>query len=231
MFWQEDEDKTPPWQAPEEILDLSFAIRCKHLPQDHNWALATAIKEHLPWIGEDHYSGIHSIHVAADANGWLRPEDGSEQLLIPSRRTRLLLRITKEKLEDAQQLSGKTLDVAGHRLTVGAAKEKPLQHAAVLFARYVLADENQTEDDFLQRMANEIQTHFDFKVRKMMCGRSHYLQTPDGPQSQQFTRHLMIADLNHDVSLRLQQLGLAGGKAFGCGLFLPHKEIKALKKV
>lgn len=228
MFWQEDEDKTLPWQAPDDILDLSFAIRCKQLPQDHGWALATAIKEYLPWIGEDRCSGIHSIHVAADANGWHRPEDGSEQLLIPSRRTRLLLRVTKEQLADTKQLSGKTLDIAGHALTVGDAREKPLQHAAVIFARYVLADENETEDEFLQRMATEIKTRFACKVRKMMCGKSHYLQTPNGPQ---FTRHLMIADLDNQSSVRMQQYGLGGGRIFGCGLFLPHKGIKSLHKL
>ncbi len=226
MFWQEDEDKTLQWQAPDDILDLSFAIRCKQLPQDHNWALATAVREYLPWIGQDRCSGIHSIHVAADANGWFRPEDGSEQLLIPSRRTRLLLRISKSQLAEAEQLSGRTLDIDGYPLTVGSAKEKPFQSAAVIFARYVLANANEAEDDFLQRMAVEIKAIADFNVRKMMCGKNHYLQTPDGLQ---FTRHLMIADLNNDASIRLQQYGLGKGKAFGCGLFLPHKGITALK--
>lgn len=226
MFWQEDENKTLPWQAPDDILDLSFAIQCKQLPQEHGWPLAAAIREHLPWIGEDRCSGIHSIHVAADANGWRRPEDGSGQLLVPSRRTRLLIRLSKDQLPDAQQLSGKTLDIAGYPLTIGSVKEKPFQNAAVVFARYVLADENEAEDDFLQRMAAEIKIITDFNVRKMMCGRSHYLKTPDGPQ---FTRHLMIADLNNDASLRMQQYGLGDGKAFGCGLFLPHKGIQTLK--
>ncbi len=226
MFWQEDEDKTLPWEAPDDILDISFTIRCKYLPQDHNWALATAIQAHLPWIGQDRCSGIHSIHVAADANGWHRPEDGSGQLLIPSRRTRLILRVTQQQLPAAQQLSGSTLDIAGYELTLGPSRTRPLQNAAVVFARYVLADEHEAETAFLERIAADIQTSAQFEVKKMLCGKSHYLHTPNGPR---FARHLMIADLDNEASVHVQQYGLGTDKALGCGLFLPHKGIKTLK--
>lgn len=226
MFWQEDEDKTLPWQAPDDILDVSFAINCRQLPQDHNWALSEAIREYLPWIGKDRSSGVHSIHVAGDANGWLRPEDNSDQLLIPSKRTRMMLRIPKKRLPDTLELAGKTLDIDGYSIAVGKGKEKPFLNASVIFARYVLSAPSEAEDSFLQRMADEIKVVADFKVKKMMCGKSHYLSTPHGSQ---FTRHLMIADLENDPSIRLQQYGLGDGREFGCGLFLPHKGIKTLK--
>ncbi|MEB4593351.1 type I-MYXAN CRISPR-associated protein Cas6/Cmx6 [Candidatus Thiothrix sp. Deng01] len=226
MFWQEDEDKTLPYQAPDDILDLSFSIQCKRLPLDHAWALSQAIRSALPWFHEESATGIHTIHVAESGNGWLRPDDAEHQMLLPSRRTRMALRIPKQRLADTQKLTGKTLDIDGYPLTVGDAKEKPLLNAAVIFARYVLSDAEEQEPDFLQRMAKEIHTTTDVKVKKMMCGKSNAINTPDGVL---FTRHLMVADLDSAPSIRLQQYGLGGGRKLGCGLFLPHKSIKTLK--
>lgn len=226
MFWQEDEDKTLPFSAPDDVLDLSFAISCKQLPHDHAWALYKAVEKVLPWFGDDAVSGVHPIHVAESSNGWMRPEDDDEQLLIPSRRTRMIIRIPKVRLDDAQELTGTTLDIDGYPLTVGKPKEKPLANASVIFSRYVLSDKAEEENDFLQRMADEIQDIADFKVKKMLCGKSHWVKTD---ADSVYVRHLMIADLDNDPSIRLQQYGLGGGRKFGCGLFIPHKGIKTIK--
>ncbi|MFZ1345202.1 type I-MYXAN CRISPR-associated protein Cas6/Cmx6 [Thiothrix eikelboomii] len=225
MFWQEDEDKTLPYQASDEVLDLSFALHCKQLPIDHAWDLSVAVRAALPWLDTEPLAGVHTIHVAESGNGWLRPEDQSG-LLIPSRRTRLELRLPKHRLTAAKALSGQTLSWADYQLVVGEAKEKPFSNAAVLFARYVLSSETETEEQFLQRMAAEVQQLTQFKVKKMLCGRSHHLQTPDGKR---LTRHLMLADLDNATSIRLQQIGLGAGRQFGCGLLMPHKGIKTLK--
>ena len=226
MFWQEDEDKTLPRSVPDDVVDVSFRIRCKQLPPDHAHALSEAVRVYLPWIGTDRFSGVHSIHVAGSANGWQRPEDNASQLLMLSRRTRMMLRIPKECLDEALALSGKVLDISNYPLAVEQGKEKPLQNAAVIFSRYVLSDENESENDFLNRIALEIKAIADFNVKKMLCGKTHYLSTPQGKQ---LARHLMIADLDSEVSIRIQQYGLGTGRDFGCGLFLPHKGIKTLK--
>jgi CRISPR-associated protein Cas6 len=225
MFWQEDEDKTLPYQAPDEVLDLSFAIRCKQLPIDHAWLLYSAIQTNLPWFADEPLAGLHTIHVAESGNGWLRPENNAG-LLIPSKRTRLELRLPKQRLEQAKALSGQTLRLGDYPIEVGEAKEKAFSNAAVLFARAVLSAENESEEQFLQRMANEVFALTQFKVKKMLCGLSHYVMTAE---AQQLTRHLMLADLDSDTSIRLQQVGLGEGRHYGCGLFLPHKSIKTLK--
>jgi CRISPR-associated protein Cas6 len=225
MFWQEDEDTPQAVQAANEILDLSFAMSCKQLPIDHAWDLSAAIHSVLPWLAAEPFAGVHTIHVAESGNGWLRPED-QQGLLIPSRRTRLELRLPQHRVAAANMLSGQTLSWGNYALTVGEAKEKHFSNAPVLFARYVLSSETETEAQFLQRMAAEIQQLTQFKIKKMLCGRSHYLQTP---HSHYLTRHLMLADLDHASSLCLQQIGLGEGRQFGCGLLLPHKGIKTLK--
>ncbi len=227
MFWEEDEDKTLPYTIPDDVVDINFAIKCKTLPLNHAWALAREIHKALPWMKEEATAGIHQIHVAESNNGWLRPEDDEEgALLYPSRRTKLSLRIPSDKFKDAQQLSGKTLNIDGHELTLGKSRKKELSNASVIFARYVTSSEDESENDFLQRIHAEIQAITDFKVKKMLCGKSHTINTPDGKL---FTRHLMIADLDSDPSIKIQQQGLGEHRELGCGLFLPHKGIKTLK--
>jgi len=50
------------------------------------------------------------------------------------------------------------------------------------------------------------------------------------PDGSIFTRSLMVADLEPEQSVRLQQIGLGEGRTIGCGLFIPHKGIKAVKE-
>jgi hypothetical protein len=38
----------------------------------------------------------------------------------------------------------------------------------------------------------------------------------------------MIADLTSQDSITLQEQGLGEGRKIGCGLFVPHKDIKAV---
>jgi hypothetical protein len=41
---------------------------------------------------------------------------------------------------------------------------------------------------------------------------------------------LMIADLEIEESVRLQQSGLGPYRHLGCGVFIPHKDINEIKK-
>ena len=227
MFWQEDEDKSLPYQIPDDIIDLSFGIRCKALPLDHAWSLAQAIHSHLPWLISEKTAGIHQIHVAESNNGWMRPEDNEEgALLYPSRRTKMTLRIPINKLEETtQSLEGKELIIDNHPLLLSKAKKKELTNDSVIFSRYVVSTTDEDENQFLGRIAKEIKLISNFEVKKMLCGKTHSIKTPT---ENIFTRHLMIADLDSDSSIKIQQLGLGNSKELGCGLFLPHKGIKSL---
>lgn len=226
MFWEEEEDKTLPYQAADDVLDLSFATNCKELPIDHAWALSQAICRELPWFENEKFAGIHQIHVAESGNGWERPDNCDEQTLRPSHRTKLILRIPKERLNDTEVLIGKTISINGYPLTIKKPRKKPLVHASVVFSRNVLSSKDEDENNFLSRMADEVGSITGEKVKKMMCGKTYSLRTPDEIL---LTRHLMIAEQTSDASIKLQQYGLGEGRVMGCGLFLPHKGIKSLK--
>jgi CRISPR-associated protein Cas6 len=225
MFWEEDEDKTLPYEASEDVIDLVFSIKCKTLPLNHAWALSREIFRLLPWFEDTPSAGIHQIHVAESNNGWMRPEDDEDALLYPSRRTKMTLRIPIDELEATEKLIGSILNIDGHLLEIKSAKKKVFTNTSVIFSRYVLSNADETENEFLTRMSDELKSKLNFKVKKMLCGKSHNIKTPEKVLT---TKHLMIADLDSETSIQIQQLGLGSAKELGCGIFIPHKGIKSL---
>lgn len=220
MFWQEETaDET--YQVPEDIVDVAYRIACKCLPLDHAHALSRALHEALPWLEEEPRAGIHLIHGAESGNGWMRPEDPDNELLYLSRRTRLTLRLPKERIEEASGLVGQVLDIEGYTLEVGEPAVRQLSPAATIFARYVADMQDEGEEAFLQAVSEELQA-LGVKVRKLMCGRQHLLRTPGEAI---LTRSVMVADLEKDESVIMQQHGVGPHRKLGCGLFIPHKGI------
>jgi CRISPR-associated protein Cas6 len=224
MLWQETETEPPP-QISDDIVDLLFALRCKSLPVDHACALSCALLEAVPWLADEPQAAIHTIHVAGSQNGWERPEHGGEQQILPSRRTKLSIRIPKARSADLRSaLEGQTLEIAGAMVTLGEAKERRLSAEKTLFARYVVAEPEETEDQFLHRIATELGAR-GIKIRKALCGKTMTLSTPTGPV---LTRSLMLAELSLPDSIALQQQGIGSHQTMGCGIFLPHKGIEAV---
>lgn len=225
MYWQEtDSNESDP--TPDDIVDIAYQIRCAALPVDHAWALSQAVLQVLPWIEDEPGAGVHSIHVAESGNGWQRP-DGAKDLLYLSRRTRLLVRVPRVRLAAAEGLVGQTLDVSGHSLVIEKTSVKPLVAIQTVFSRYVVSVVGEDEDAFLQRTLDELGQQ-GIKPKKMLCGIEKNIQTPDQPVR---TRSLMIAEMPLRESLRLQQRGLGLRRSLGCGLFLPHKDIRDVKQV
>ncbi|KOR31735.1 hypothetical protein TI05_11745 [Achromatium sp. WMS3] len=227
MYWQE-ETATDQFQVSEDIIDLVFDINCRELPVDHAHTLATAMTEVLPWIKQNHNIGIHSIYVAGSQNGWIRPEHNTQNRLLLSKRTKLVLRIPKEQQNLVQQgLTGLTLDIDTCPMQIRQGKPRPLSKHTTLLARYIEATNHEDETDFLHWAAQELDK-LAIKIRKALCGKTLTLTTPDGFLK---TRSLLLADLSLEESLKLQQQGLGGYKILGCGLFLPYKSIQAVKNI
>ena len=65
-------------------------------------------------------------------------------------------------------------------------------------------------------------------MRKLLGGRGHEIRHPDGDVH---TLSLMLADLDVEVAVTLQQRGIGEHRAMGCGLFIPHKGIRAVHKM
>lgn len=221
MYWQEQE-KPSIYQVPDDIVDLSFRIHCLRLPVDHAIGLCGALHNALPWMLEEDGTGIHLIHGAETGNGWQRPDN--DDYLVLSKRTRLGLRVPKQRSEDARRLCGTTLRVDDIELNIISCKEKPLSTLGTLFSRHVETRESDDEGEFLSECAKQL-GDLGITPKKMLCGRLHQLAMPDGPVN---ARSLMLADLEKGEAVKLQQAGLGRRQAFGMGLFIPHKGIEAV---
>ena len=225
MYWSENNDKKDEFVIPDNIVDVVFAVQGKAVPLDNAYALSNAIEQHLPWIADEQRLGIHQIYGAESGNGWLRPENTDNEILYLSRRQKLTLRVPKERLDDIQNLTGKILNIGDFELTVGKFSVRKLSDMNIVFARHVVVDEAaQSEEEFMQACANSIK-ELGISIKKMMCGRERTIQLPD---KKLVTRGLMIADLEKQESVKLQEAGLGTGRKLGCGLFLPQKGIDAV---
>ena len=224
MFWTQDEEPAD-FRIPDDVVDLLFGLDCRHLPVDHAYALSQALCAALPWLSGQPNIAVHEIHVAGSQNGWERPTRDAGNLLQLSRRTKLQLRAPKESAQRLlAELPGKTLDIAGCPLTVGAGKTKPLSRETTLFARHVVVAEEEDESAFLTRCARALAA-LEIRMSKALCGKSTRICT-DGDFVP--TRSLLLADLSLAESVRLQQHGLGPHRQLGCGVFIPHKDIKAV---
>ncbi len=156
MFWQEDEDPETIFIVPDDVVDLAFSIDCRALPVDHTYALAAEIERHLPWFIDEARCGLHLIHGADSGNGWERPENG-EDLLYLSRRTKLVLRIPKERIEAAREgLTGKELTVGDCSVRPGRAECRKLVNSSALYSRYVKSSKSESEALFINRVVAQI---------------------------------------------------------------------------
>ena len=222
MYWSEDNGAKKEFIISDNIVDVVFNVQGKTIPLDNAYALSSAIEQVLPWIAEDEYIGIHHIFGAESGNGWLRPESTENEILYLSKRQKLTIRISKERLPDLQGLTGQMLNVDGHELSVGKSTVRKLSDMNIVFARNVVVSESGiSEDAFMEACVAQMKD-LGITVKKMMCGRERAIQLPD---KQLITRGLMIADLEKPDSVKVQEHGIGVGRKLGCGLFLPQKGI------
>lgn len=224
MYWEESDDDADYINVPEDVVDLLFNIQCKGLPIDHGKLLSDSICQQLPWVADESQAAIHQIHVAESSHGWQRPDD-KDDILLPSRRTRLVLRMPSQRLSDCQNLVGQTLDVGGHSLQVGEYKIRPLSKLTTIFSRYVDTDEGEQDNEFIDRML-ALLSERNIRVKKMMSG---LIVMHSSNDDEIVTRKLMVSGLSIDDSLDLQQKGIGNKMLMGIGIFLPHKGIDSVK--
>jgi CRISPR-associated protein Cas6 len=219
MFWKEDKLDDKAFVVPDDVADLVFTIQCSTLPVDHAHDLSRAIHEALPWFMQEEQAALHLIHGAESGNGWERPE-GEGDVIYLSRRTKLTLRLPKHRLDEARTLSGSALDVAGNTIHIKEAKLRLFSTNHTLYSRH-LVDENGDEELFMEE-AVAVLNDMGLSFKKVLCGRSHTLQTPEKPLQ---TRSLMVAELPPTDAVTLQQRGMGNYQKLGCGLFIPHKTL------
>jgi CRISPR-associated protein Cas6 len=141
---------------------------------------------------------------------------GAEGLVL-GRRSRLLLRLPEVRVPDALVLCGRSLDLAGTCVEIGAAKTRPLAPHPTLYAHRVAArsnDEAMFMEDARQDLVR-LGVRTDFVVGRRSVTR--------GPAGELSGYSLMLADLSPRESLTLQTAGLGAHRRLGFGVFVGHK--------
>lgn len=195
-----------------KVSDVQFSLTGYSIPIDHSYALFRELNRLLPWLAEEPLGGVHAIHGA---------DSGTGELIL-NKRAKLVIRVTTERVAELNSLSGQTITLEGHSLSIGAAKAKPLSLHTPLFAHCVTTgseDELDFANDIL-RMLDEMEIDSRF-----ICGRRQAIKTDKGLVS---GFSLMLHGLPVEHSILVQQQGLGTNRKIGCGIFIPHKSINAL---
>lgn len=219
MFWNQEEENQAQYQVPDDVFDLVFKLRGTSLDIDHAFALSAALQKHLTDQVCSNI-GVHGVRMAGSGNGWNRPQQSDAELPL-SRRARLVIRVHRDDSEEVGRIMNQRLQIGRREITVGSSVMRKLSTIGTLYARAICCDREQSETDFLTEVAGLLKM-MNIKVSKMICGRCGEIRTADGTI---FTRALMVADLEPEESVTLQQRGLCEGRMLGCGLFVPHKGI------
>lgn len=192
------------------VIDLVFPLAGHSVPREYTEALRAALQQELPWLAQEARAGIHPLKLVHGGGGLLSP------------RTRLLLRLPRERVGEAGVLAGRTLSVEGHPVALGEPHERELLPHATLYA-YAVAADGEDEVAFMQTVAAELQA---LGVRThTVCGKRG-----DRPLAGRTltTFSLMLHALSPADSLRVQEQGLGPHRLLGCGVFVPHKSAAAV---
>lgn len=200
--------------TPASVVDLVFPLSGRSVPRDFAQPLHAALQQALPWLAQEARAGIHPLKLVQGSTA------GPVGLL--SARTRLLLRLPRERVPAAGALAGRTLSVAGHAVELGEPHERELLPHATLYA-YAVAAAEEDEVTFMRTMAAELQA---LGVRtQTVCGKRGS-RPHEGRSLTTFS--LMLHALSAADSLRVQEEGLGPYRLLGCGVFVPHKSAAAV---
>lgn len=179
------------------------------LPVDHGYALYAAVSRHLAWVHGDPDIGIAPVRGLYLGGG--------ELLLQPW--SRLVIRAPTDKLPGLLPLAGRTLDVDGHRLRIGAPTVHALTPAATLYAHIVTTKHGDDAERFDVEIARQMAA---LGVTGRVTRQTRRTARIRDKQVVGYT--LLVAELEAEASLTLQAFGLGGRRKMGCGVFAPTRE-------
>lgn len=193
-----------------DMTDVAFGLTGELVPQGYAFALWQEVARCLPWLAGDEFAGIIPLRTAVSG----------DKLLLPQR-AKLVLRLAVELAPQAKSLSGQELDVGGNALRVGGAVERPLTPHPTLHAQ--LVEGAGEEEAFLAEISDRLR---EMEIAcKLVCGKRQAI----ADATRRIAGYsLVLHDLKPEGSLHIQRAGLGGSRHFGCGIFVPHKNISGL---
>jgi CRISPR-associated protein Cas6 len=196
------------------MVDVVFSLEDATLGHDHACALSRAVRRALPWFDEEPEAGILPLSGLAS---------GSNGVRFVGHRSRLALRVPVHRSASAGALAGVRLDLDGIALQLGASRVRPLLPArGVVYSHFVTVGTDD-EIEFLAYCTSLLTARH--LTPQLISGKARELRAAAGPV-RGFS--LMLHGLAAAESLAIQEAGLGGQRALGCGIFIPHKSVAAV---
>ena len=194
-----------------EMVDIAFALAGENLPPDFEWPLYREVARLVPWMLKTPRAGILPVR------GPRTPEGG----VMITHRTRLLVRLPRDRVCSSSAMERKSIAVGGRTITLGEGSFRKHLPSATLYSPRVTTGEAD-EVRFLAVIEEELAV---LGVNgKLICGRRVEVELEEGRVS---AFPVAVHGLREADSLMLQRHGLGSGQPVVCGLLVPHKPITA----
>ncbi|WP_428268696.1 type I-MYXAN CRISPR-associated protein Cas6/Cmx6 [Haliangium sp.] len=194
-------------------VDAAFPLRGDAIPLDHGYALFAALSHRLPALHERSDWGLHPV----------RGQRRGRDLLELTRHSQVKLRLPADDAGKIMALAGQSVDIHDHRARLGVPRLLPLVPTPVLKARFV------TVKGFFDDPAP-----FALALRRQLARMPGLGQDPERVELTLGRRRVLhardhtvvgwatiLAGLDAQASLVVQQRGLGGRRHLGAGLFVP----------
>lgn len=208
------------------IIDLAFRITGTVVPADQGCALYAALSGAIPDAHEQESVAILPI------NGRLA---GNRKVSL-HRQSRLTLRIPSDFIGLFLRLSGKQLDLHGHRVMVGVPEVRCLRASSTLRSRLVVIKGFMEPEAFLDAVRRQLHETAVSGQCELVLRRSTTSSDSGIPRRQDqspYVRRTLrihgreivgyavsVHSLSDEDSIRLQEQGIGGRRRFGCGIFV-----------
>ena len=235
-----------PEDASAEMVDVVFELEAGTVAPDHADALASALRQALPWLDDEPRAGILPlsglgrgeglsyvgrrsrlvIRMPIHRSAGILPLSGlgrGDGLSYVGRRSRLVIRMPIHRSAGADSLCGRALDIDGEPLGIGRSSLRPLLPVTEVVHSHFVSFGTADEIEFLAACRAEL------AQRRIggepVTGRARRMHSAAG-EVHGFA--LMLHGLKRAESVAIQETGLGRHHLLGCGLFVPHKSIAAV---
>jgi CRISPR-associated protein Cas6 len=190
------------------MIDLAFRLMGTRIPVDHGYALFAAVNRFVPELHDAKDIGLNPIRGRFDGNGCLS--------LLPT--SRLVIRVSDERIREFLKLAGKALAVDGYQFRVGVPEVRALRPAAALVARLVTIKGFMEAEEFIEAAKRQFEA-MDVKAA-LHIGERRTFRIKD---KQVVGFEVLASKLDAKGSIKLQEIGIGGRRRMGCGIFVPFR--------
>lgn len=197
-------------------IELSFPVRGKCLPADHNYGLYAALVHHVPELHQQTPLSILTVSGFPNKQGEISLTQYSC----------FKIRVPVPKIPLVYQLAGKRISIGKHEIQIGIPEASVIRPATHLRSRIVTIKGYTEPNSFLSAAQRQL----------AQLGISGHLSIPLNWEGQPSRKTIKIkrytilgfttevSDLSPEDSLTLQTYGLGGKRRMGCGVFMPVRQ-------